>query len=169
MSILVLMPVYQAGRYLDQTLFKLRKMDPQPDRYIFAENNSPDRTLQTLAKIREPKEIIRTGYRADALNPLETEYDLIGIERELLLTRARQANPEFRSVPRLGHQGQDTDLLDRLTYWKDTADIIGGPYLRYYAEGVYIGSLWPAPANLSTPQKPFALYKRSRKYPWTIP
>jgi GT2 family glycosyltransferase len=159
------MPVYQAGRYLDQTLFKLRKMDPQPDQYIFAENNSTDRTLQILTKMREPKEIIRTWYRADALNTLETEYDLIGIERELLLARARQVDPDFAVFLDSDIMVHDIDLLDRLTYWKNTVDIVGGPYLRGYAEGTYVGSLWPAPANLATPQKPFALYKKPRKYP----
>ena len=130
------MPVYQAGRYLDQILFKLRKMDPQPDRYIFAENNSTDRTLQILTKMHEPKEIIRTWYRADALDALETEYDLIGIERELLLTRARQVNPDFAVFLDSDIMVHDIDLLDRLTYWKNTADIVGGPYLRGYGRAL---------------------------------
>ncbi len=165
LTILVLMPVYQAGRYLDQVLFKLRKLDPQPDLYIFAENNSTDRTLEILTRMRNPKEIIRTWYRPDARDSMETEYDLIGIERELLLTRARQLKPDLVVFLDSDIMVHDVDLLDRLAFWKDQVDIVGGAYMRHYAEGLYLGSLWPAPSTMATPEKPFALYKRPRKYP----
>jgi GT2 family glycosyltransferase len=159
------MPVYQASRYLDQVLSNLRKMNPQPDRYIFAENNSTDHTLEILARMHSPKEIIRTWYRADARDFLETEYDLIGIERELLLTRARQLSPDLVVFLDSDIMVHDVDLLNRLASWKDKVDIVGGSYMREYAEGLYIGSIWPAPAALATPQKPFALYRRPQKYP----
>jgi len=159
------MPVYQAGRFLEQALFKLRRMSPQPDKYLFAENNSTDRTLQILSRIRQPKEIIRTWYKADAVKSLETEYDLIGIERDLLLTRARKLNPDFAVFLDSDIMVHDQDLLERLTLWADQADIVGAPYPRSYAEGTYVGSLWPAPSSLTTPEKPFALYRRPQKYP----
>ena len=139
-------------------------MNPQPDRYIFAENNSPDDTLRKVARFHAPKEIIRTWYRPDARDHLDTQYDLIGIERQFLLTRARQLNPDFAVFIDSDVMVMQENLLDRLTTWGDRADIVGGPYQRIYPEGVYLSCLWHSPNQDAS--KPFRLRRKLRVWPF---
>jgi hypothetical protein len=44
-----LVPVYECGRNLPTLFGFLYKLDPQPDLYVFTENNSEDNTLNAIS------------------------------------------------------------------------------------------------------------------------
>jgi GT2 family glycosyltransferase len=142
LKFLMLMPVYQAQAFLETTLEKLRQLRPQPDRYVFAENNSTDGTLTIIraAKLRG-KEIVRTWYRADAVQRLGSPYELMALERQMLLQRARRLDPDYAVFLDSDLWCETPDLLIRLTRFG--YDITGGIYVRMFERGMFIAALWP--------------------------
>jgi len=152
MKVIVLMPTYRVSEFWPTVAAHLYKLNPQPDKYIFLENNSPDRTLDLIKHFHRPKEILRLWFRRDALKRCETGFDLIGIVRQLLLQRARHLNPDYAVFLDADVLVKSPDLIERLTSWSD-ADIVGGPYYRYYASGLFLSALWHA--KNPTPEQPF--------------
>jgi GT2 family glycosyltransferase len=176
------MPIYRASYFLDapytdqdvrkpiSVLESLRHLDPQPDRFIFLENNSYDGTLAKLAKFERPKEIVRLWFREDAMDYVERNwhageptisgrFDLIGICRQFLLQRARQLDPDYVIFLDSDIVVLSEDLVEQLCRWKN-ADIVGGPYVRDFPQGRLLSALWPNPNP--TPEYPFQLLPRDR-------
>jgi len=95
LKILVLMPTYRVAKFWDLTTCHLYRMDPQPDKWIFTENNSPDDTVYRVSQFKRSHELIRFWVRRDASLYMETPYDPVGIARQFLLQRARQLDPDW--------------------------------------------------------------------------
>ena len=175
--VLILTPIYQASDFLDipytgqdvrnpiSVLESLRHLNPQPDMFIFLENNSCDDTLAKVANFERPKEIIRLWFREDAMDYVErnwhageptisSRYDLIGICRQFLLQRARQLDPDYAIFLDADVVVLSEDLIDRLCKWENV-DIVGAPYVRYFPQGRLLSALWPNPNP--TPEYPFQL------------
>jgi glycosyltransferase involved in cell wall biosynthesis len=174
------MPAYQASDvleklYADQVggkpmsvIRSLYGLAPQPDKFIFLENNSVDNTLLKLAKFERPKEIIRLWFREDAMDYVEktwhpgepiisARYDLIGICRQLLLQRARNLDPDYAIFLDSDIVVLSEDLISRLCKWEN-ADIVGAPYVRDFQQGRLVSALWANPHP--TPEYPFQLLSR---------
>lgn len=134
LRVIILIPIYNSARYWAQVSSRLRRLDPQPDLYIFAENNSTDETLQLISSFDRSKEILRFWFRDNALDFCETRFDLIGIVRQFLLQRARQLNPDFAIFLDSDILVESTDLITLLTRIVLPAEIgpdmclVGGPY-----------------------------------------
>lgn len=152
MKTVLLMPCKQAGGSLPNgVLDALLKLDPQPDLYIFSENNSTDRTLEWLTKFPRPKEIIRLWFRDDAMRFCEYPCDLIAIIRDLLLRRTRQLDVDFAIFIDSDIMIHSTDLIPRLT--SREGDIMGGLcwYPRNHGLGPWFyvapvaSAFWPCP------------------------
>jgi glycosyltransferase involved in cell wall biosynthesis len=179
-KVLILMPVYQASDFIDtpyanqdlrksiSVLESLHNLDPQPDKFIFLENNSSDDTLLKLENFDRPKEIIRLWFREDAMNHVErhwhsgestisARYDLIGICRQFLLQRARQLDPDYVIFLDADIVVLSGDLIEQLCK-PGTAHIVGGPYVREFPQGRLVSALWPNPHP--TPDHPFQILPR---------
>ena len=165
------MPAYRVSKFFDQIIAPfLYLMDPQPDKWIFCENNSPDDTIYRLAQFKRPHEVLRFWVRRDARHLLETEYDVIGIARQLLLQRARQLDPDWAVFIDADIQVVTPNLLDMLTS-HDDADIVGGPYLRWYSNpsspnipNLLLACNWPLPDDSAI--RSFAQFLAGPKMKW---
>lgn len=126
---IVLMPCRQSARYLPTVLESLKALRPQPDRYTFLENNSVDNTLQLLIDFNRPKEIIRVWFRDDVSAATGDQYLAMKHVRQLLLTRARQLNPDYAIFldSDVKVASSSRNLIERLTT-PTKYPILGGPY-----------------------------------------
>jgi GT2 family glycosyltransferase len=142
MKTLILIPVYNCGKTLSAFFSFLYKLDPQPDLYVFAENNSVDSTLDRVWKFKRPRKIIRLWFRKDASIVCESPYDPIANVRQMLLTFARRYDPDYAIFLDSDVYPRSRELIDNLTLW--SKDIVGGAYLRVFPEGLWLASKWEA-------------------------
>ncbi|MDR2719716.1 MAG: hypothetical protein LBC03_02795 [Nitrososphaerota archaeon] len=140
MKTVILVPVFNCGKTLPTFFSFLYKLTPQPNLFVFAENNSNDNTLKVLKGFKKPHKIIRVWFRDDAAINSESRYVPIAHIRQLLLTFARNYDPDFAIFIDSDIYPHSKDLIDRLTLWG--TDIIGGAYLRLFPEGLFIASKW---------------------------
>jgi len=142
MKIVVLIATHNNAYILQNTLANLDTLRPQPDKYIFYENNSPDETIDVLAfwKKRYPTEIIRQWYRRDSVKILGNPYSIIALARQYLLKRARQIDTDYAIFLDDDIGVLDINFLDKITSWEK--DIVGGLYLRKYPRGLFYGTIW---------------------------
>lgn len=158
-----LVPVYNCEDILEDWSKYIRRLDPKPEKVIFAENNSSDNTLNILLDldVGTEKEIIRFWTIEPREIPFSQAYDIIAHARQLLLTRARQLDPDYAIFIDSDILIKSPDFITSLTDWK--VDIVGGAYLRWFPEGLHVASLWKKghykPWRLYTPQGFKALNK----------
>lgn len=127
-------------KFLPKLFYWLHKLDPSPDIIFFLENNSSDSTLSFIVNnCRLPYKIIRLWFRKDAVK-ITGPYDTIAHVRQLLLTAARNYNPEYAIFLDSDVYPIDKDLIVKLTSWRE--DILGGMYIRHYPEGIFVASKW---------------------------
>jgi len=143
LNAILLIPIYNCASLLPTLFGHLYRLDPQPERVIFAENNSRDNTLERLTKFKRPHEIIRVWFRSRVRDYAKSPYEPIAHIRQLLLTRARHLNPDYAIFFDHDCWPNDHDIIDRLTLHGE--DIVGGAYLRAYPEGVFLASKWVHP------------------------
>ena len=136
----VLLPTYNHAPLLAHCLSLCDELYPQPDKYIFFENNSKDNTMEVIRSFKHPKEIIRMWFIDDAVKKLGNPYAIIGIARQYLLKRARQLNPEYVIFIDDDILLMNPDFITRII--KHKKDIVGAPYLRPFPEGMFIASKW---------------------------
>jgi len=142
----ILMPVRQAAEFLRETLKRLEQLDPQPDLYVFTENNSTDETLRLIQGFDRPNRLIRFRFPDDAARTGSlgsTPQDVIGAIRQTLLQVARRLNPDFAIFLDSDVRVMSRDMIVRLTRWSDRADIVGGPVRRNSPWGVFFAVIWP--------------------------
>lgn len=139
----MLIPVYNCGKVLPNLFDALYNLDPQPDLYVFAENNSQDDTLEQIYRFKLPHKVIRIWFRKDAAMLSENRYEPIAHVRQLLLTFARSFDPDYAIFLDSDVLPQTRHLIDSLTSWRK--DIVGGPYLRLFPEGLWLATRWQSP------------------------
>lgn len=154
MKTLVLIPVYNCGKTLSSLFSFLYRLNPQPDLYVFAENNSKDDTLDRIWKFKRPHKVIRLWLKEDATIISETPYDTIAHVRQLLLTFARNYDPDYAIFLDSDVFPRTKELIESLTFWGK--DLVGGAYLRAFPEGVWLASKWSVPGD----PHHFGLHKR---------
>jgi glycosyltransferase involved in cell wall biosynthesis/GT2 family glycosyltransferase len=145
MKTLMLIPVYNCGKTLPTLFSFLYKLGPQPDMYVFAENNSEDNTLDCVRKFKKSHKIVRVWFRKDAAILSETTYDPIAHIRQLLLTFARNYDPDYAIFLDSDVYPCTRELVENLSLW--SKDLVGGSYLRLFPEGIFIASKWENPNN----------------------
>ena len=111
--------------------------------YVLIENNSTDNTFERINKFKRPHKVIRVWFRKDATTVCESTYEPIAHVRQLLLTFARQYNPDYAIFLDSDVYPLSKDLIDGLSLWGK--DIVGGAYLRPFPEGVFLASKWAVP------------------------
>lgn len=142
---LIMIPLYNSAKTLPELFESLYKLDPQPDLYVFAENNSSDNTLKHVQNFKLPHKLIRIWLRKDAAMIHQSRYITIGQIRQLLLTYARNYDPDYAIFLDSDVIPQTTKLIENLTSWKK--DILGGTYHRLFPHGIYIASRWQHPTK----------------------
>lgn len=154
------MATYNNDKALLECLARyLRRLNPQPYKYIFFTNNNLDSTLELLLqwKLKRPTEIISLWFRKDAIKVLANPYAIIGLARQTLLERARHHDADYAVFIDDDVFIADTNLLERITAWNKP--IVGGPYIRKFPEGNFLASKW---INLTQARKKFP-YRLKRK------
>lgn len=143
MKVVFLIPTYNHARLLVKTLQYMEDLDPQPDKYIFLENNSEDETLKLLVKWQRthPTEIIRLWFTKNTYQILGTKYGVIGQLRQILLDRARKLDVEYAIFVDSDILIPYTDFITRLTSWK--THLVGGvsPIFRG-THGLCLSAVW---------------------------
>jgi len=140
---ILLVATYNSADIFDLWSKAIYKLKPPPDKVIFCENNSSDDTLKKLAQFKLPHEIIRIWVREDAAK--DNPYGIIAEVRQLLLTRARQLNPDYAIFLDDDIIVKTPTMIPLLTGWNkmlENAHVIGGTYLRRFPRGVYLASKW---------------------------
>jgi GT2 family glycosyltransferase len=140
MNVILLIATYNKGRLLPTLFNYIYKLNPKPNKVIFAENNSTDRTLEHIHRFRLPHELIRVWFRRDAAMICENRYEPIAHVRQLLLTRARQLNPDFGIFLDDDVFPYDPWMIDKLC--SHNLDIVGGPYVRLFPDGPWLATKW---------------------------
>lgn len=139
-KVIILIPTRNSELLLDLFFENLYKLVPQPDKYVFCENNSSDKTLDKLEGFKLPHEIIRIWLSDDAVEREGSPYGVIAHVRQLLLTRARKIDPDYAIFLDDDVMVKSPDMIRVLTRWN--VDIVGGSYIRSWPEGFYLASLW---------------------------
>ena len=146
MGIIIAIPIYRAAKFFLKTAISLKQLYPQPQHYVFCENNSPDNTLKLVTNLFPRQKLIRLWFQDRALDKLETAFDLIAIIRQTLLTRLRQLDPDYAVFLDSDVLPLQHDLLTRLTRNVGVGrDIVGGFYVRPYPQGWFAAALWKSP------------------------
>lgn len=139
-KVIFLIPTFNNALFLRHCLVKLSELYPQPDLYVFLENNSTDDTLQVIQDFNGPKKLIRLWFREDLIEKACNPYEGVGIARQFLLEYARKLNPLYAIFIDDDILIYPTDFITQIT--KRHKDIIGAPYLRNFPEGTFIASKW---------------------------
>jgi len=113
------MPARDADRTLPSVLQAMKDLRPQPDRYVFLENNSQDETLRLLWNFPGPKELIRLWLRSG-------RHEAMAEIRQILLDRARRMDPENAIFLDSDVKPISKDLVEKLTA-QSQFDVLGGP------------------------------------------
>ncbi|MCL1976524.1 MAG: glycosyltransferase [Candidatus Bathyarchaeota archaeon] len=142
---IVLVPVYNCGKNLPAFFNSLYNLDPQPSLYVFAENNSTDNTLLQIQQFKLPHKVIRVWFRPDAAMLSQNRYVPIAQIRQLLLTFARNYDPDYALFLDSDVYPQTKELIKNLTHLKK--DLVGGAYLRAFPDGVWLASKWKSPID----------------------
>jgi GT2 family glycosyltransferase len=141
MNVCLLIPVYNSTKFLGKLFYHIHLLNPKPDMTFFLENNSKDDTLGYIIRnYKLPYKIIRVFFREDAVKVGTTVYDTIAHVRQLLLTAARQYDPDYAIFLDDDVYPIDTDMISKLTGHGE--NIVGGTYTRIYPEGIFVASKW---------------------------
>jgi glycosyltransferase involved in cell wall biosynthesis len=139
-KVIFLIPTYNNATFLRDCLGKLIELYPQPDLYVFLENNSTDDTLQVIQDFKGPKKLIRLWFKEDLIEKAGNPYEGIGIARQVLLEYARKLNPNYAIFIDDDIVIYPPDFVTQIT--RRHKDVIGAPYLRRYPEGTFLASKW---------------------------
>ena len=140
---ILLVPTYNRADMLPTFFSYLYRLKPQPSKTVFAENNSKDETVQKVMEFRRAKELIRVWFRDDVVMTADNRYEVIAHIRQLLLTRARQLDPDYAIFLDDDVFVLDKDMIEKLTSHR--LDVVGGPYLRCFPWGIFLASIWKDP------------------------
>lgn len=140
MKTIFLLPTYNQAPFLRHCLSMCSELIPQPDLYVFLENNSTDETLQVIQDFKGPKKLIRLWFKDNAIEESGNPYEIIGICRQILLEYARKLNPEYAIFIDSDILIYEIEFIKRIL--SKHKDIIGCPYLRSFPEGMFLASKW---------------------------
>lgn len=143
-SVVWLTPCFQSAHLIPRFIESLNKLDPQPDRYVFSENNSIDDTLEMLvsAPLGPPHEVLRVWFAKDAVKRTG-RYTPMAHIMQLLLTRARQLDPDFAIISACDVFVRTPDAVEILTAWN--VDCIAARIVRWFPGGLFISAKWAHP------------------------
>lgn len=143
-KVIWLTPCFQSEHLIPRFIEHQKKLDPQPDLYVFSENNSTDNTLKLLVESDLPHEIIRTWFVKDAVKR-SNRYSPMSHIMQLLLTKARRLDPDFAIISACDVFVKSYDAIDILTSWN--VDCVAARILRWFPQGIFISAKWEHPTR----------------------
>ena len=117
MNSICLVPIRDDSDIFDVWAKHIYELNPKPDKIVFCENNSKDDTLNKILAFKLPYELIR--FQSIEVNG----YDVLAHARDLLLTRARQINPDYATFLSTDVLIKSRNMITVLTERKK--DIVG--------------------------------------------
>lgn len=154
-GVVLLVPVYNTTRRCWKVFERaLYRLDPQPEKVIFCENNSTDNTLELIENFQLPHEVIRVWFKEDAAKG--QPYEPIANVRQLLLTRARTFGATAAIFLDDDCIPQDRDFIQKFlddVYYDNNLDIVGGSYTRDFPAGTMVSTMWSIDAPIETMPK----------------
>lgn len=138
-----LITAYNSAKLLRQTLRFMEELDPQPDKYVFSENNSTDGTLNVIRQWQcsHPTEIIRLWFREDAVQILGNKYEVLAQIRDTLLNRARKMDVDYAIFVDSDIFITHTDFITRITSWNKNLVGAAVPVFRA-SHGLCLSPTW---------------------------
>ena len=122
----------------------VKALDPLPEKVIFCENDSSDKTVDLINKWDFPHELLT--FKSKTKKNKEDIYESVAKNRQKLLDRAREIEPSYALFLDDDVFPHDVDIIDKLT--KKKLPIVGGLYIRPFEDkGVFVASKW----HLDTP------------------
>jgi hypothetical protein len=117
----------------------IKALDPQPEKVIFCENDSSDSTRKLINDWDFPHELM--SFNSEIKKGDRDIYAVIAKNRQLLLNRARQIDPQFAIFIDDDVFPDDINMIEKLI--KHNLPILGGAYLRPFDDkGIHVASKW---------------------------
>lgn len=117
----------------------IKALDPLPEKVIFCENDSTDKTRDLIKNWDFPHELITFKSKISKKN--NDIYSAIAKNRQLLLNRARQMNLKFAIFLDDDVFPDEKNIIDKLI--SHNLPIVGGAYLRPFDDrGMHVASKW---------------------------
>lgn len=146
MKTCLLIPVKNRAKILPIFLQTIDKLNPQPDKIFFFENNSTDNTLNILAEYCQAKptqtKLTRLWFKEDTNS--HDPYVSVTHARQILLTEARNYNPDYAIFLDTDIIVKNLNLITQLTQWQEhiVAGYISKNY-KFYGESTGAAPLEP--------------------------
>ena len=122
----------------------VKALDPLPEKVIFCENDSSDKTTDLIKAWDFPHELIT--FKTKKVKNKDDIYESIAQNRQKLLDRARELKPKYALFLDDDVFPNDVDIIKRLI--KNNLSIVGGLYMRPFEDkGIFVASKW----HLNTP------------------
>jgi hypothetical protein len=169
METLLMTPCFNAA-HLFPFLFKsYAELNPQPDYYLWSENNSSDGTRRILERrvsnsFGREELLGKFGFSRDAA--VGKPYSVIARVMQALWERARQLNPEFVCLNAADQFPVSPDIIGVLEDWN--VDFVFGRVIRVFPEvkdGFTVSARWKHP--LDSTKTRMRIVKANLK--WLIP
>jgi GT2 family glycosyltransferase len=151
-KIIILTSTQNSEKHLLAWQKTIEQLEPKPAKVIFCENDSTDGTHNIVKSWTFPHELI--SFKSTPKDLEKDLYAVIAKNRQLLLDRVREIDPDFAVFLDDDVFPQQTNVLKRLT--DRSLDMVGGTYFRYYKDPVpYIAAQWKTDSPLfQMPQIP---------------
>jgi hypothetical protein len=135
---ILLVAIQNAESHFEAWQKRVKLLDPLPDKVIFCENDSADKTVKLISSWDFPHELI--SFKSKKADLRDDIYAVIARNRQMLLERARQLKPDFAIFFDDDVFPEDNSILDKLS--SHNLPLVGGAYLRPFEEGVFLASKW---------------------------
>lgn len=144
-GVVVLLSTQNSEKHLIVWMKMIESLNPYPEKVIFCENDSSDKTVELINQWKFPHELI--SFKSKQSDAKKDIYAVVARNRQLLLERARGINPKFAIYMDDDVFPDDQDIIKRLISHK--LDIVGGAYLRHFELGTpRIASKWDINTSL---------------------
>jgi len=147
MNVVMLTPVYNGADVLPRFLKAVGKLKPKPIFHLFVTNNCIDDSNEIIDKYLESQlgERMSWNYPKDFTKRMGTPYAGLAIARQRLFLEVRDM---MTGRPTITHALftdddtiiLDTDALEVAANWGE--DLLGGSYMRYFPEGLFLCAKW---------------------------
>lgn len=147
MNAIMLTPVYNGADVLPKFLKAASELKPKPIFHLFVTNNCTDGSNDIIDEYLESQlgERISWNYPKDFTKRMGTPYAGLAIARQRLFLEVRDMMNGRPTITHALFTDDDTIILDEdalevATNWNE--DLLGGSYMRYFPEGLYLCAKW---------------------------
>ena len=138
-NVVFLTSTQDSAKHLRDWQITVERLNPPPGKVIFCENDSEDETQNLIKSWAYPHELLSFKSKPEDLK--DDIYSVIAKNRQMLLERVREINPDFAIFLDDDVFPENLDIIEKLT--THNLDLVGGMYLRLFKDDTpYIASQW---------------------------